>query len=346
MPESDSSNEGHTPNNHICNVIANVTMDNNNSTSNNTSRTELDSHANMPVVGRHCYVINKTGSADVSPFSLDYEPLEGIPMVDAVLMYVCPYSGEECLLILRNALYVQSMPHNLIPPFIIREAGITVKEVPKIHCKDPTSNDHCIIFPKDKFRIPMLLTGIFSYFSTFTPTETQVEECENVYLLTPEGKWNPNIDTYAHNESSMVDWEGNIKETRDRNQIIIENIPDDPMLVSDVNVSKVEDQRIDDLMGQIEALTINDMAHHHVNETSPIYDPTRLCAKMVEASIESKYKASIGSTNISNVSYLVSDNDEAGISEQDEGDDDELKALELGHIDLDTYMSSAAHVRP
>ena len=27
---------------------------------------------------------------------------------------------------MRNALYVPSMPHNLIPPFIMREAGIVV----------------------------------------------------------------------------------------------------------------------------------------------------------------------------------------------------------------------------
>ena len=111
------------------------------------------------------------------------------------------------------------MMHNLMPPFIIREAGIAVNKVPKTHCKDPTSNDHCSMFPKDRFRIPMSLTGIFSYFNTFGPTESQVEECENVYLLTPEDRWNPNSDTCAHNEQSMMDWEGNIKETRDRNNI-------------------------------------------------------------------------------------------------------------------------------
>ena len=96
-------------------------------TSNNIrSRTKLDSHANMPVVGCHCYIIDQTGSADVSPFSLDYQPLEDIPMVDAALMYICPFTGQESLLILQNALHVESMVHNLIPPFMAREAGVTV----------------------------------------------------------------------------------------------------------------------------------------------------------------------------------------------------------------------------
>ena len=34
------------------------------------SRTELDSHANMPVVGKHAYIIAETGKkVDVSPFT-------------------------------------------------------------------------------------------------------------------------------------------------------------------------------------------------------------------------------------------------------------------------------------
>ena len=37
------------------------------------SRTELDSHANMPVIGRHAYVLAETGkTVDVSPFTPDY----------------------------------------------------------------------------------------------------------------------------------------------------------------------------------------------------------------------------------------------------------------------------------
>ena len=40
------------------------------------SRTELDSHANMPVVGRHAYIISQTGKiADVSPFTPDYKSM-------------------------------------------------------------------------------------------------------------------------------------------------------------------------------------------------------------------------------------------------------------------------------
>ena len=50
-----------------------------------SSRTELDSHANMPVVGRHTYVISDTGEiADVSPFTSDYSSMQ-IRVVDAAV---------------------------------------------------------------------------------------------------------------------------------------------------------------------------------------------------------------------------------------------------------------------
>ena len=38
-----------------------------------TTHTDLDSHANMPVVGRHSVVVQDTGrSVDVNPFTPDY----------------------------------------------------------------------------------------------------------------------------------------------------------------------------------------------------------------------------------------------------------------------------------
>jgi hypothetical protein len=40
------------------------------------SRTELDFYANMPIVGRHAYIISDTGRmADVSPFTPDLQML-------------------------------------------------------------------------------------------------------------------------------------------------------------------------------------------------------------------------------------------------------------------------------
>ena len=173
------------------------------------SCTELDSHTNMPVVGKHAYIIAETGKkVDVSPFMPDYQPLM-VPLVDATVGYDNPYNGKSYILVLQNALYVPSMDNNLIQPFMLREMGVTVNDVPKIHKKDPTVNDHMITFMEMGFRIPLSLWGIFSCFPTSKPTHDNLLNPTEVYILSP-ATWNPHSDAYSTNEESMLDWEGNM----------------------------------------------------------------------------------------------------------------------------------------
>jgi hypothetical protein len=134
------------------------------------SRTELDSHANMPVVGRHAYVMSDTGRiADVNPFTPDYNPMQ-IPIVDAAIRCDCPYDGKMYVLVLRNALCVPSMKNNLVPPFVMREAGMRVNDTPKMQTIEPTEEDHLMHLPDTDFPIPLSLWGMFSYFITSKPT--------------------------------------------------------------------------------------------------------------------------------------------------------------------------------
>ena len=98
-----------------------------------SSRTELDSHANMLVIGKNACILSKIcETVDVAPFTPDYKPIR-VELVDVALKYECPYSGEIKILIIRRGLYVPSMSNNLLPPFMLREAGIAINEVPKIH---------------------------------------------------------------------------------------------------------------------------------------------------------------------------------------------------------------------
>ena len=77
------------------------------------STTELDSHANMVVVGSQATVISQSGLfAEVRAFAKDCRTLEQIPIVDAAFAYDCPSSMKTCLLIVKNALHVKSMSHN------------------------------------------------------------------------------------------------------------------------------------------------------------------------------------------------------------------------------------------
>ena len=83
------------------------------------SRTELDSHAYMAVIGKHAYILAETGKmVELNPFTPTYKPIKA-PIVDAAMQYDSPYNGKSYILVVRNALHVPSMSNNLLPPFML-----------------------------------------------------------------------------------------------------------------------------------------------------------------------------------------------------------------------------------
>ena len=187
------------------------------------STTELDSHANMTVVGLDAYVISETGrTAVIQPYSPDYD-IKDIPIVHAAVQYDCPYNGDSYVLVIRNALHVQSMKHNLIPPFLMREAGVQVRDIPKIHVVDPSTDDHAIYFKEGDFRIPLKLRGTFLMFHTSKPSVDTMLNNEKVYLLTPS-ECNTHSRHYAENEERMLDWQGKMKPIKHRKPISVSSL--------------------------------------------------------------------------------------------------------------------------
>ena len=72
------------------------------------SRTDMDAHANMPVIGRNACTLAEMGkTVEVRPFSPDC-PAMVVPIVDAALQHDCPCDGKNCILVTRNALSVPS----------------------------------------------------------------------------------------------------------------------------------------------------------------------------------------------------------------------------------------------
>jgi hypothetical protein len=65
-----------------------------------SSRTELDSHANMVVAGSNFLLIEWSGqTAIVNPFTPDYKALPEVPIANAAVMSECPISGKEYILL-------------------------------------------------------------------------------------------------------------------------------------------------------------------------------------------------------------------------------------------------------
>ena len=171
----------------------------------------------MPVAGRNCYILSELGKyVDISLFSMAYKALRA-PLVDVMIQYDSPYDRKSYILVIWNALHVPSMANNLLPPFMVREAGVEVNDKAKIHTQDLTMDDHVIIFSETGFKIQLSLSGIFSYFTTTKPTNNMHQDPSKVYILTP-ARWDPHSDVYAHNKDNMLDWEGNMKEPKHHDQ--------------------------------------------------------------------------------------------------------------------------------
>ena len=63
--------------------------------------TELDTHANMCLLGRHAYIFESTGkTCNVSPFMDGLGVAKDVPIVDGAIAYDCPYSRQTYILIL------------------------------------------------------------------------------------------------------------------------------------------------------------------------------------------------------------------------------------------------------
>ena len=116
---------------------------------------------------------------------------------------------------MRNALLIPTMDHNLVPPFLLRLAGLQVDETPKHQLALPTVDNHSIYDSETGMRIHLKLNGIFSYFPTRALTLDEIENWDMfpIVFLTPDGDaWNPHTSHYADNEEAMLDTNGLIVE--------------------------------------------------------------------------------------------------------------------------------------
>ena len=288
-------------------------------------------------------------------------------------------TGEDYILVVRNAIRVKAMSNNLIPPFMMREAGIEVNDVPKIKVKDPTADHHAIIFKDQEFRIPLALWGVFSYFRSRKPNHDDMVGTENVFLLTPT-TWNPHSDAYARNEEAMVDYEGNIKAPKDRTkELILAEVDEDTVMASNLQVCSVMNNEIDKVI--IDSLSVNvddniisqfspipweaDETSANLANISCIYSDQLLVERLEERAAMGRFQMSIGSTDVGPTDYSetrderVPDNlifEVSTVKCQEVHEDDDFRTIDMqiddmlddclvGNIDMDDIMAAATTAR-
>ena len=73
----------------------------------------------------------------------------------------------------------------------MRAGGVKVNDVPKIHCNNPSVDDHSISFENSDLRIPLHLNGTFSYFETRLPLESELYHKDKIFIMPDASDWNP-----------------------------------------------------------------------------------------------------------------------------------------------------------
>ena len=102
----------------------------------------------------------------------------------------------------------------------MREAGIAVNDVPKIHIPSPSKHDHAITLDDPQLVIPLQLRGIFSGFPSRMPTMDEIETLCPILLTPDSDQWNPHLVHFAEHEASFLDWEGNVQQPLKRTKYL------------------------------------------------------------------------------------------------------------------------------
>ena len=308
----------------------------------------MDSHANMVVLGSNSFVFESTGrTCNVQPFSTDLGTASNVPIVDGALAYDCTYSGKVYILLVRNALHIPSMDHNLLPPFILRAGGVKINDVPKIHCQDPEVEDHSISFEGSELLIPLQLTGVFSYFHTRLPTPKELYECEKLFLTPDSSDWNPHCKSYERNERSMLDFEGNMSEPsrRTSHQVVFEDDDDDmvDLACAMANITTTDwETNVNSNISSAFAVSLPSKQY-----TSPSSD-VAFCKSINLRGEISKVSASIGSCNVDDGPCPLFDMESPTISKWEEMESTLKSVLspdELEYIEAKVSSTQASRSR-
>ena len=265
----------------------------------------------MAVVGAQATVIQETGLfADVNAFSNEVSQLKRIPINDVVIAYDCPFRLQTYLLIIKNALHVPSMEHNLIPPFIMEEAGLEVDAKAKIHSKNLNVSNHSIFDPETTLRIPLNLRGIFSCFKSRSLTDDEIMNCKEystIYLTPESSQWDPHSVHWAEAEEALLDADGEIPYPLAKQPTHLINEDDAEVCSIEVFEKRIDDVIVSSIEGnpqegmadsRDEWLIVEDAIRAHISATDPMLDSDLMGADIRERTLRSKMMTAAGSTTV------------------------------------------------
>ena len=201
------------------------------------SRLECDSHADTSVVGRHCLVIHDLNR----PVRVSgYDPSDGdkvFRMVNAVVAYDHPITGQVYMLVLNQVIEVPHLDHHLLCPMQCRLNGVLVDEIPKFLAIRPSESTHAISVPDPMLEgayvvLSLDLCGVTSYVSVRKPSLEEWEDEERfprLELTALEPQWDPSDPSYGEKEMRMTNFKGEVvdsavSETNDLGRVLLNQV--------------------------------------------------------------------------------------------------------------------------
>ena len=172
----------------------------------------------------------------------------------------------------------------------------------------------------------MSLHGTFFYFAISKPSIQELEEPEDVYVLTPT-IWNPHSDAYAINEESMLDWEGNMRHEMDHEKrVVLEDISSDDTMISSL------------VLCDKEQIFISSNFVDQNEDTSTVHgfeDEKQSYQTLKMRNEHGQFAMNIGATSIFDQIYLdddsqdTSDDDDTSMDDPMDNSEDDFDPMEL-----------------
>ena len=160
---------------------------------------ELDSHADMVVLGSNAVVLHYTGNeCKVSPYSNEYEAISNMPVVHGATLWTDQNDNQGYILVFNEALWMgDSLPHSLINPNQLRAYGTLVQD-------NPFSHDPLVIEPPNNdVAIPLSTLGTIIYTDTHIPTQEELAALPHG-VSTPDSPWDPHHIQFPSHDMEVV----------------------------------------------------------------------------------------------------------------------------------------------
>jgi hypothetical protein len=146
---------------------------------------ELDTRANTTCAGINCRPIFYTGQhCQAYGFHDDLTPINDVPIATVATAWSDHNTGKSFIIIIHESLYFgDSMDHLLVNPNQLRAFGIDVYD-------NPYNMNPMGIQLTDNKRLPFWSDGSTIYFTTWSPTDKEMNTYEHV-VVTSDLPWDP-----------------------------------------------------------------------------------------------------------------------------------------------------------